>query len=141
MLNMVDTETFSEKEKLLFSSLACQDLLKQEPYLAYRTAAEFCFLSDMRGPSVDSLRRCMNTMISSKAPHRLTEEFDNLIELGLWSAVGHEFFVIAVKREGRQYVDLHKAVDKIYLIEEDAVADLASYGDNYAVKRLVAYLD
>lgn len=138
-------ETYSEKEKELFKSLACQDLLNQEPYVAYRTVAEFCFLSDYKGKSVDSVRRCLNALISSNGPHRLTTAFDSLIEIGLetgW-AIGHEFFVIAVKREGKKYVDLHKAIDKIYLIEEEAQKDLdAIYGhDSFCVKRLVAYLD
>lgn len=139
-------EIYSEKEKELFSSLACQDLLNQEPYVAYRTAAEFCFLSDYKGKSVDSVRRCLNALISSKGPHRLTAAFDSLIEIGLetgW-AIGHEFFVISTKRsDGGKYVDLHKAIDKIYLIEEEAQKDLdVIYGhDSFCVKRLVAYLD
>lgn len=135
---------YSKKEKELFSSLACQDLMQQEPYVAYRTVAEFCFLSDYKGPSVDSVRRCLNALISSKGPRRLTNAFDSLIEIGLHSlAVGHEFFVICSKRrDGGKYVDLHKAIDKIYLIEEEAQRDLnAIYGrDSFCVKRLVAYL-
>lgn len=135
---------YSELEKELFKSLGCGYLLKEEPCLAYRTAAEFCFLSDLKGPSVNSIRLCLNAMITSNGPHRLTDDFDRLISLGVgrWE-VGHEFYVIAVKREGRQYVDLHKAVDKIYLDEEDALYDLEKHygGGNYTVKRLVAYLD
>lgn len=136
---------YSQRERELFESLACQDLLNQEPYVAYRTVAEFCFLSDYKGKSVDSVRRCLNALISSKGPHRLTDAFDSLIAIGLdtgW-AIGHEFFVIAVKREGKKYVDLHKAIDKIYLIEEEAQRDLNEiYGnESFYVKRLVAYLD
>lgn len=139
-------EVYSEKEKELFSSLACEDLLNQEPYVAYRTAAEFCFLSDYRGPSVDSVRRCLNALITSKGPHRLTGAFDSLIEIGVdtgW-AVGHEFFVIMVKRQDNaKFVNLHKAIDKIYLLESEAQRDLdAIYGnESFYVKRLVAYLD
>lgn len=74
---------YSDKEKELFESLACGDLLCQEPHLAYRAAAEFCFLYGYKGPSVESLRKCLRVIVEGGSPKRLTKDFDNLIDLGV----------------------------------------------------------
>ena len=61
--------------------------------------------------------------------------------------VGHEFYVIMVKRQdGEVYCDLAKTNQKIYLNEEDAEEDLHNissyYGEGcYHIVKMVAYLD
>ena len=61
--------------------------------------------------------------------------------------VGHEFYVIMVKRRDNQvYCDLAKTNLKIYLNEEDAEKDLYNlssyYGEGcYHIVKMVAYLD
>ena len=55
--------------------------------------------------------------------------------------VGHEFYVIMVKRRDEKvYCDLAKTNERIYLNEEDAQEDLKDYPYHHIVK-MVAYLD
>jgi hypothetical protein len=81
---------YSDREKELFESLACGDLLSQEPHLAYRAAAEFCFLNDYKGPSVESLRKCLRVIVEGGLPKRSTKDFDNLIDVGIYSKGAYE---------------------------------------------------
>lgn len=74
---------YSDREKELFKSLACDDLLSQEPLLAYRAAAEFCFINDYKGPSIESLRKCLRVIVEGGLPKRLTKDFDDLIDVGV----------------------------------------------------------
>ncbi len=39
-----------------------------------------CFIENVTGPAVDSLRRCLKALSVSK-PYRLTKEYDDLIQL------------------------------------------------------------
>lgn len=55
--------------------------------------------------------------------------------------VGHEFYVIMVKRQdGKVYCDLAKTNEHIYLNIKDAEEDLKNYPHHHVVK-MVAYLD
>jgi hypothetical protein len=73
---------YSKKEQLLFEQLGYSDMLAQEPVVLYRMIALNLFKQYCRGVLVDSVRRCLKA-IDDGAPYRLTEEFDNLIELEL----------------------------------------------------------
>ena len=55
--------------------------------------------------------------------------------------VGHEFYVVMVKRrDGKVYCDLAKTDERIYLNKEDAEA-VTKYYVNHHVVKMVAYLD
>lgn len=55
--------------------------------------------------------------------------------------VGHEFYVVMVKRQdGEIYCDLAKTDERIYLDNEVAEV-VAEYYDNHHVVKMVAYLD
>lgn len=59
----------------------------------------------------------------------------------MMSKVGHEFYVIMVKRRDEKvYCDLAKTNQQIYLNKEDAQEDLKDYPHHHIVK-MVAYLD
>ena len=75
--------TYSQLETELFKSLGREELLVLEPYAAYRTLAEICFLMDYKGKSVDSVRRCLLALNSLEGPRRLTKEYDAMIDLGI----------------------------------------------------------
>ena len=46
----------------------------------YKMIAEKCFIHDVRGVDVDSLRRCLRAIINCN-PYRKTQEFDDLIKV------------------------------------------------------------
>jgi hypothetical protein len=71
---------YSEKEQQLINALHFGDFLNQEPLETYRTLALYCFSQSLQGSLAESVRKCYNAMIY-QTPHRLTEEFDNLITL------------------------------------------------------------
>lgn len=50
------------------------------PPTVFRILAEDCFVRDLKGPAVESLRRCMKAIWESKI-HRMTPEWDALIQL------------------------------------------------------------
>jgi hypothetical protein len=55
--------------------------------------------------------------------------------------VGHEFYVIMLKRQdGEVYADLAKTNQMIYLFESDAEVVLKNYPHHHIVK-MIAYLD
>ena len=55
--------------------------------------------------------------------------------------VGHEFYVIMVKRQdGEVYADLAKTTQYIYLLKEDAEKDLENFSHHHVVK-MIGYLD
>lgn len=76
------TRFYSQKEQDLFRSLGYENLMSiiDIPPNLYSIAAIECFVSDLSGKSVDSLRRCLKA-IHNLHPYRLTDEFDSLIEL------------------------------------------------------------
>lgn len=73
---------FSQKELKLFERLGYLHFVKdiQDPLTIYRICAEKVFMSNKQGPEVDSIRRCLKAMYDF-SPHRLTEEWDALIQL------------------------------------------------------------
>ena len=75
---------YSKKETLLFQQLGYEDLLTQEPTVLYRMVALNLFKDNSYTKEflVESVRRCLNA-IDNGTPHRLTEEFDELILLEL----------------------------------------------------------
>jgi hypothetical protein len=55
--------------------------------------------------------------------------------------VGHEFYVIMVKRKDSEvYADLAKTSQYIYLLKEDAEKDIQEFPHHHIVK-MIAYLD
>jgi hypothetical protein len=76
---------YSEKEQRLFNELGFDELLKQEPAIAYTTLALYCFSTNITGPLVDSVSACYNAL-QEQSPKRLTEEFDNLIIINEFEA-------------------------------------------------------
>lgn len=77
---------YSQREQELFIALGYEDLLTQEPAVLYRMVALNLFKEDCytKGFLVESIRRCLNA-IDNGTPYRLTEEFDDLIELEVQS--------------------------------------------------------
>jgi hypothetical protein len=71
---------YSNKEQQLINALHFGDFLNQEPAVTYRALALHCFSKGLQGYLAESVRKCYNAMIY-QTPHRLTEEFDNLITL------------------------------------------------------------
>lgn len=78
---------YSENEIKLFKALGMEHQLKAStkddyitPVTMYRTAMEKAFINDMRGPAVESLRRCMFHLRKTDILRR-TEDWDNLIIL------------------------------------------------------------
>lgn len=82
------TIELSDKEKELFIALNCESVMNIPDYLgtlsvtlAYLIAAEACFIDDRGSPKArGSLRRCILAMRAGEV-HRLTPEFDQLIQL------------------------------------------------------------
>jgi len=73
---------YSEKEIDLFTTLDMLDHMESKsmvPPLLYTEAAVKCFIEDRNDISATSLRRCLNHLNQGK--HRMTPEFDALIEL------------------------------------------------------------
>ena len=70
---------YSEKEQKLFIALGYEDLLTQQPIVLYRMVALNLFKHDKTGSLVCTVRRCLNA-IDNGSPHRLTKEFDDLIQ-------------------------------------------------------------
>jgi hypothetical protein len=73
---------YSEKELKLIEQLGYMDLPSVEPIVLYRIMAMDFFKQNKTGVLVDSVRKCLNA-IDNGAPHRLTEEFDELISFGV----------------------------------------------------------
>lgn len=75
---------YSEKEVKMFTALGFEELLERlqdEPVTMYRIVSEEAFIKDLRGPLVDSLRRCLSALRTCSM-YRMTDEFDALIQLG-----------------------------------------------------------
>jgi hypothetical protein len=95
---------YSEKEQRLFNELGFDELLKQEPAIAYTTFALYCFSTGITGPLVDSVSACYNA-VQEQSPKRLTEEFDNLIIINEFEDVKigdilHDGWVVVHKGDG-----------------------------------------
>jgi hypothetical protein len=71
---------YSDKEQRLFHAFGMEYFLKYEPAIAYQALALYCFSTNIQNSYADSVRRCYNAMMGC-APHRLTPEFDDLIDL------------------------------------------------------------
>lgn len=81
------TDKYSEKEMAMIQAIS-----PHWAKLITETKVDFCpptvleilameaFLEDMKGPSVDSLRRCLKACHKRKV-YRMTPEFDELIQL------------------------------------------------------------
>jgi len=71
---------FSEKELELFDRLGFGYLADRiEPFVLYRTVAEDCFVNDLKGPEVESIRACLRAFQDANL-RRLTPEWDSLIQ-------------------------------------------------------------
>lgn len=73
---------YSEREQALFESLNfgyLMDIIDIPPSV-YDIVARDCFIKNLTGKSVDSLRRCLGACQVCN-PYRMTDEFDNLIEI------------------------------------------------------------
>lgn len=73
---------FSEKEVKMFTGLGYGDLVErfeEDPLSLYKVAAMDCFMHDLRGKYVDSLRKCM-LVLKTGVFYRGTEQWDSLIE-------------------------------------------------------------
>jgi hypothetical protein len=81
--------TYSDKEKSLIEALNCQDIASNPstvPALLYNVMAIECFRHNRQDKIANSVRRCLlaleeATRKNGKQIHRLTDEFDNLIEI------------------------------------------------------------
>jgi len=71
---------YSEKEIKLIETFGYGDLLSVNAPSLYRMMAEKAFIADMKGPHVESLRRCMKAIQECKI-YRLTKEWDDLIQM------------------------------------------------------------
>lgn len=77
------TMEYSKKELEMFTLLDYEDLCYKTnlyPPSVYQIVAEACFIKDLQGLAVDSLRRCMEAFKKSEV-WRMTPEWDALIEL------------------------------------------------------------
>lgn len=73
---------YSEKELKLFEFFGVSHLLKSSVSLApvvYRAMVEKAFMDDIKGPEVESLRRCYNALMKCTV-YRMTKDWDALIE-------------------------------------------------------------
>jgi hypothetical protein len=89
---------YSNKEQQLINALGFGDFLNQEPLETYRTLALYCFSQGLQGYLAESVRKCYNAMIY-QTPHRLTEEFDDLIEFPIGQTDYIEFKSTAIGYE------------------------------------------
>lgn len=74
---------YSEKEIEMFNALGLSDKIKffaENPVQLYHLAVERCFVNNLTGVAVDSLRRCIIALNQCKV-YRGTQEWDDLIEL------------------------------------------------------------
>ena len=71
---------YSEKEKKLIEHFGYSDLIHVVPSVLYEIIAMDCFMKNKQGREVDSVRKCLSA-IKNCNPYRLTEEFENLIEV------------------------------------------------------------
>lgn len=74
---------YSEKEIEMFISLGLGDKIKffaENPVQMYNLAVERCFVNNLTGVNVESLRRCVIALNKCKV-YRGTQEWDDLIEL------------------------------------------------------------
>ncbi len=74
---------FSDKETKLIKYFGFGEYLDNEhfnsnPLGLYRIIIEYCFINNIIGYEVDSLRRCYKAILNS-TPYRMTKEFDDLI--------------------------------------------------------------
>lgn len=79
---MSPVDRYSEKERALFVALGMGDCLwwpTPAPHL-YEAALRRVFLSEIQGPAVTSLRRCVKALDAGR-PYRGTYEWDILIQL------------------------------------------------------------
>lgn len=74
---------YSEKEIEMFNALGLSDKIKffaENPVQLYHLAVERCFVNNLTGVAVDSLRRCIIALNQCKV-YRGTQGWDDLIEL------------------------------------------------------------
>ena len=72
---------YSDKEISMFKYFGVDNLIGDKYIGAisiYKVCVEKAFCEDLKGPYVDSLRRCMNALNSFQC-NRMTSEFDKLI--------------------------------------------------------------
>jgi hypothetical protein len=74
------TKDYSEKEKQLIKAFGYENLLTVVAPTLYRMMVEKAFINDMKGPHVESLRRCAKALQECKI-YRLTKEWDDMIQL------------------------------------------------------------
>lgn len=73
---------YSDKELELFKVFKFDYLTKHDiaaPAI-YRILVEHCFINNLSGPAVESVRRTAKAL-SNMSPYRMTKEFDDLIIL------------------------------------------------------------
>lgn len=73
---------YSEKEIEMFNALGLSDKIKffaENPVQLYNLAVERCFVNNLTGVNVESLRRCVIALNKCKV-YRGTQEWDDLID-------------------------------------------------------------
>lgn len=78
---MLETK-YSKKELELFRAFnVSPNIIKElHHWEIHNLLMHRCFLNNLKGPHVDSLRRCMKAL-DGNGPYRMTKEYDELIQL------------------------------------------------------------
>lgn len=112
---------YSEKEIEMFNALGLSDKIKffaENPVQLYNLAVERCFVNNLTGVNVESLRRCVIALNKCKV-YRGTQEWDDLIELNsivelnsIWiNRETKERWIVNLKHHNNQIIFLRKASD------------------------------